>query len=50
VLKCPRVCLEIRAFLTHLLEGQLCPISYTFLARQTISAILVISQLNKGKR
>ena len=31
---CPSVCLEIRFFLTHLLEGQLCPISNTFLARQ----------------
>jgi len=34
-LKCPSVCLEIRAFLTRLLEGQLCPSPYTFLARQS---------------
>jgi len=35
VLKCPSVCLEIRAFSTHLLGGQLCRIPYTFLARQS---------------
>jgi len=35
VLNCPNVCLEIRAFLTHLLGRPLCPISYTFLARQS---------------
>jgi len=34
--KCHSVCLEIRAFLTHLLGGgQLCTILYTFLARQS---------------
>jgi len=35
VLKFPSVCLQIKAFLTHLLGGQLCPSPYTFLARQS---------------
>jgi len=49
VLKCPTVCLEIRAYLTHLLGRQLCPIPYTFLTRKRISTIPVKIALNKGK-
>jgi len=35
VLQCPSVCLENRASVTHLLEGQLCSIPYTFIARRS---------------
>jgi len=35
VRKFPSVCLEVSFFLTHLFVWQLCPIPYTFLARQS---------------
>jgi len=49
-LKSRSVCLEIRAFLTHLFGGNCTPVPAPFAPDKDIYATPVKSPLNKGKR